>query len=170
MDAMSIADREARIAEINARIEEIDTDYDGQRMPDTIKDEWNELNAELEDHVNTVKELRARKERIANLARSNPQATERVAGGGNGNGDSPAVIRRRGAEIYDLARIRAESRSDDDYRARLHENAKRAVEMAQFGSARRVMSREQAQTNIVRLLDDIDREDGRCWSVPARGS
>jgi len=157
---MSITDREGRVAEIDTRIEEIDADYEGQLMPQGVRDEWNSINAERDEHLAVIQELRARKERIANLATNRPQATERVAGGGNGNGDSPAVIRRRGAEIYDLARIRSESRSDDDYRARLHENAKRAVEMAQFGSARRVMSREQAQTNIVRLLDDIDREDG----------
>jgi HK97 family phage major capsid protein len=155
-DALSIEDREGRIVQIDERIAEIDKDYDGQRMPDTIRDEWNGLNAERDEHLETLKELRARRERIANLARSNPQATERV----NGDGDTPVVIRRRGTEIYDLARIRAESRSDDDYRARLHDNAKRAIEQANYGPVRAIATKEDLQTNVLRLLDGIDDEDG----------
>jgi HK97 family phage major capsid protein len=152
---MSIADREARVAEIQNRVEEIDADYDGQLMPDTIRDEWNSLNAEREEHENTIRELRSRKATLAAIANSSSQhATERTFDG------APTVMRRRGTEIYDLARIRAESRSDDDYLARLHDNARRAVEQAQYGSVRNIMTREQAQTNVVRLLDDIDRADG----------
>ena len=155
MDAMSITDRESRIAEIDTRVAEIDADYEGQRMPDEIRDEWNGLNAEREEHDNTVKELRARKERLAAIASSpTPQSTERAYDG------APAMIRRRGTEIYDLARIRAQSSTDEDYRAKLHENAKRAVEQAHFGTIRAVATREDAQTNVLRLLDDIDVEDG----------
>jgi HK97 family phage major capsid protein len=156
---MSITDREGRVAEIDTRVEEIDTDYEGQLMPQAIRDEWNALNAERDEHVNVVKELRARKERIAALAGSAP-ATERVGGTGDSGGGSPAVIRRRGTEIYDLARIRSESHSDEDYRARLYDNAKRAVEQAQYGPVRNIMSREQAQTNVLRLLDGIDDAHG----------
>jgi HK97 family phage major capsid protein len=155
VDAMSIADREGRIAEIDTRVEEIDADYEGQLMPVEVREEWNGLNAERDEHVGVIRELRARKERLAAIAASgNPHATERTGDG------APVVIRRRGTEIYDLARIRAESRSDDDYRTRLHDNAKRAVEMAQYGTVRAISTREDAQTNVLRLLDDIDREDG----------
>lgn len=154
MDAMSIADREARVAEIDTRVAEIDADYDGQLMPQAVRDEWNAINAERDEHAAAIQELRARKQRLAAIVSSTPTATERVYDG------APAVIRRRGVEIYDLTRIRAESRSDEDYRARLHENAKRAVEQAHFGTIRAVSTREDAQTNILRLLDDIDVEDG----------
>jgi HK97 family phage major capsid protein len=151
--ALSIEDRESRVAEIDTRIAEIDQDYDGQLMPDAIREEWNSLNAERDEHGTVVRELRARKERLLAIAKSNPQATERHA-------DGPAVIRRRGTEIYDLARIRAESNSDEDYRARLHDNARRAVEQARYGTVRDVVTREDAQTNVLRLLDGIDDERG----------
>lgn len=154
MDAMSIADREARVAEIDTRVAEIDADYEGQLMPDTVRDEWNGLNAERDEHDTALKELRARKQRLANIAANQPHATERTFDG------APVIIRRRGVEVYDLARIRAQSSTDEDYRAKLHENAKRAVEQAHFGTIRAVSTREDAQTNILRLLDDIDVEDG----------
>jgi HK97 family phage major capsid protein len=152
--SMSIEDRESRVAEIDTRVQEIDQDYDGQLMPDAVRDEWNSLNAERDEHINVVKELRARKARVADLARNNPQATERT-----GNG-APVVIRSRGTEIYDLARIRAQSSTDEDYRSQLHDNARRAIERATYGTVRDVVTREEAQTNALRLLDGIDDEYG----------
>jgi HK97 family phage major capsid protein len=153
-DAVSIEDREGRIVEIDNRVAEIDADYAGQLMPDAVREEWNGLNGERDDHITVIKELRARKERLAAIATSNPQATERTSDG------APVVIRRRGNEIYDMARVRAESRSDQDFRARLHENAKRAIEMAQYGTVRDRLTKEDAQTNVLRLLDGIDDEYG----------
>jgi HK97 family phage major capsid protein len=153
-DAVSIEDREGRIVEIDNRVAEIDEDYAGQLMPDAVREEWNGLNGERDDHITVIKELRARKERLAAIATSNPQATERTSEG------APVVIRRRGNEIYDMARIRAESRSDDEYRTRLHDSARRAIEQANYGPIRSVASKEDAQTNVIRLLDGIDDKDG----------
>jgi len=152
--AIGITDREGRIAEIDTRVEEIDTDYDGQLMPDAVRDEWNALNAERDEHTTVIRELRARKERIAAIATSAPQATERTGDG------APAVIRRRGTEIYDLARIRSQSSSDEEYRAQLHDNARRAIERASYGTVRDVVTREDAQTTVLRLLDAVDDERG----------
>jgi HK97 family phage major capsid protein len=160
-EAFSIEDREARVADIDNRVQEIDTDYAGTSMPSAVRDEWNELNRERDEQVKVIAELRARKERLAQIADSQPQATERVGGGnGNGGGGAPAVIRRRGAEIYDLHRIRSESHTDEEYRTRLHDNAKRAIEQARYGVVRGVVTREDAQTNVLRLLDGIDDERG----------
>jgi len=154
VDAVSIEDRESRIVEIDNRISEIDDDYAGQLMPDAVREEWNGLNGERDEHITVIKELRARKERLAAIASSNPQATERTGD------NSPVVIRRRGNEIYDLARIRSESRSDDEYRTRLHDNARRAIEQANYGPIRSIATKEDAQTNVLRLLDGIDDKDG----------
>jgi len=155
--ALSIDDREARVTEIDDRLGEIDTDYDGQVMPDTVREEWNGLNRERDEHIKALRELRARKERLAAIAEANPAATERVDGNGGG---APVVIRRRGNEIYDLARIRSQSSSDEEYRAQLHDNAKRAIERANYGTIRNVVTREDAQTTVLRLLDGIDDERG----------
>jgi HK97 family phage major capsid protein len=152
-DALSIDDREARVAQIDNRLGEIDADYDGQLMPDSVREEWNALNAERDDHAATIGELRARRERLVAL-QSNPAATERATGG------APAVVRSRGNEIYDMARMRAESRSDDEYHARIRDNAHRAIERAQFGAVQGRLSREQAQANVARLLDSVDDDRG----------
>jgi HK97 family phage major capsid protein len=153
-DALSIEDREARVAEIDTRLVELNADYAGQQMPTDVRDEWNGLNAERDEQATTVRELRARRERLQAIAANAPQLGERVDGG------APMVIRNRGTEIYDLARIRAESRSDQEYRERLHDNARRAVERAQFGAVQGRMSREDAQSNVLRLLDGVDDQQG----------
>jgi len=157
-DAVSIEDREARVLDIDNRVQEIDADYAGMSMPATIREEWNGLNAERDEHVRVIAELRARKERLAQIAANQEQATERV--GGNGSGGAPVVIRRRGTEVYDLQRIRSESHTDEEYRTRLHDNAKRAIEQANYGTVRDVVTREDAQTNVLRLLDGIDDTHG----------
>jgi HK97 family phage major capsid protein len=156
-DAASIEDREARVLDIDNRVQEIDADYAGASMPATIREEWNGLNAERDEHVRVIAELRARKERLAQIA-ANQEATERV-GNGNGGG-APVVIRRRGTEIYDLQRIRSESHTDEEYRARLHDNARRAIEQANYGTVRGRVTKEDAQTNVLRLLDAVDDERG----------
>lgn len=154
-DAMSIENRESRVAEIDNRIAEIHEDYHDELMPDAVRDEWNGLNAERDEHVAVIREVRARKERLANIVANRPQASERL-----GNGGAPTVIRSRGTEIYDLARIRAESSTDEEYRSRLHDNARRAVEQARYGPVRNVVTREDAQTNALRLLEGVDDKDG----------
>ena len=165
---VSIEDREERVIAIDTRLAEIDADYAGERMPTEIRDEWNSLNAEREEQIGTIAELRARRDRLAAVAATaasgNGGTSERVQDA------APVMIRRRGEEIYNLARIRAESSSDDDYRARLHDNARRAIEQAQYGSVRTIMTREQAQTNVLRLLDDIDQDGTLAKRILATGS
>jgi HK97 family phage major capsid protein len=155
-DALSIEDREARVAEIDNRLAEIDADYAGQLMPDSVREEWNGLNAERDEQATTVGELRARRDRLGQL-QATPAATERAVTAAVG---APAVLRSRGTEIYDIARIRAESRNDGEYVERLRDNAKRAIERARYGPVRDRISVEDAQSNVMRLLDGIDDERG----------
>lgn len=148
----SIEDREERIKEIDARVAELDEEYANVRMPDEARDEWNRLNAERDEQVSTVAELRRRHERIRKIA-GNPQAMERASV------ETPAFVRSRSEDIYDLTRIRAEARSEEDHLVKLHDHARRAVERAKFAPPRGV-TREQAQTQVEVLLDTVDDERG----------
>ncbi|KXK63363.1 hypothetical protein AWW66_03350 [Micromonospora rosaria] len=142
----SIEDREARIKEIDQRLAELDEQYENEQMPDHVRDEWNSINAERDEHASTVAELRARKERLAGIAATG-RGMERAPV------DTPAFVRQRSDdEVYDLAAARFQSRSDEEYRERLHGNAMRIVERSTFPG----QSRERCQARAAELLDTVD--------------
>lgn len=147
----SIDDRQERIQEIDQRVAELDEEFANTRMTDEARDEWNRLNSERDEHESTVAELKRRKERLRKVA-GNPSATEQA------QTEAPAVVRKRGDEIYDLSRIRAESRSEEDHVERLHDNAKRAIEKASFPGPS--SQREQLQGHVSQLLERVDNQSG----------
>lgn len=149
----SIEDREARIAEIDQRVAEIDEEHANALMPEDIRDEWNRLNAERDQHEATVAELRARRQRLQAIA-GTAGSTER----GVPQDVVPALHRKRGDEIFDVTRIRAESTSEEDYRSRLHDNAKRAIEKASFPAF--AGGRAKVQEHIESLLERCDDQNG----------
>lgn len=151
-DYRSVEDREERIAEIDARVAEIDEEHANSLMPEDVRDEWNRLNSERDVHVATVAEVRKRKSRLEEITRNNPGAVERATT------EAPAVHRKRGDEIYDLTRIRAEARSEEDHRAKLHDNAMRAIERAHFPA--HGGRRETVQEHVEDLLARVDDRYG----------
>jgi HK97 family phage major capsid protein len=151
MEPRSIEDREERIGEIDARVGELDAEFAGTVMSDEARELWNQLNAERDEHGRAVKEMRSRRERLRTLA-SNPAATERATG------ETPAFVRKTGVDIYDVNRIRSEARSDDDYRAGLHDNAKRAIERGHFPAF--AGGREKVQEHVEGLLERVDDRHG----------
>lgn len=147
----SIEDREERVTEIDARIAELDADFAGTRMSDEARDEWNALNAERDEQVTTVAEMRARRERLREVA-GRPDVGERAAG------PAPAFIRQRGDDIYDERAIRSGSSSDEEYRHKLHDNAKRAIERAAFPMLGQ--TRERTVEHVADLLERADDKFG----------
>lgn len=146
----SIEDRRERIKQIDARLAELDAEYSDSAMTDESREEWNTLNGERDQHDTTVAELERRRERMRQLA-SNPAAGERAV-------QTPAFIPNHGDDIYDLHRIRMASRTDEDYRSRLHDNARRSIEKAKFG----VTSKEQdgVREHVETLLERADDKEG----------
>jgi HK97 family phage major capsid protein len=147
----TIEERVERNAEIVARIGELEAEFAGTVMSDEARQEWNELNSEHDAHDTAVKEMRKRRERIQQLSGS-AAATERGADTG------PAFIKHRGVDVYDVNRIRSESGSEEEYRDKLHDNAKRAIERAHFPSF--AGSRERVQEHIEDLLARCDDDRG----------
>jgi HK97 family phage major capsid protein len=139
----SIEDREARIQEIDARVAELDAEFAGTVMSQPAAEEWEQLNTERDQHAATVAELRLRRQRLQVLA-GNPAATER------GAAEAPAFVRQRKDEIYDLNSIRSGSRSEDEYRDHLHENARRAIERS-----RPALYRNQSKERILEHVEDL---------------
>lgn len=147
----SLEEREARVAEIDARIAEIDEEYANTLMSDEVRGEWNSLNAERDEHAATIAEVRKRRERLAALA-GNPAAARAA------DTAVPAFVRQRGDEIYDVSRMRFDAKSEDDYRDRLHDNAKRAIERAAFPGL--LGGKERGQSRAMQLLESLDDKAG----------
>lgn len=146
----SLEDREARIAEIDQRLAELDEEYADEAMPDHVRDEWNTINAERDEHAATVAELRARRERLGQLA-GNQRSRE------GGVPAAPAFVRQRtDSEIYDITAARFASGSDEEYRDRLHDNARRVIERSTFPGQKR----EACQERAAELLDTVDDQRG----------
>ncbi|GAA1766143.1 phage major capsid protein [Streptomonospora arabica] len=151
-----LEEREERIKEIDSRIAELDAEFTGTRMSAEAREEWNGLNAERDEHATTVKEMRARRDRLQQIT-ANPASaagsTER------GAPEAPSFIKSRGNDIYELSRVRAESSSEEEFREKVHDNARRAVERAKFPMVGG-QSREATAEHVEDLLARTDGRDG----------
>ena len=148
--AMTQEEHEARLGEIQTRMQEIDTEFSGQALPEGAKDEFERLQAEKVETERLIKELETRRAWVTDSAEK-PEAREYGF-----NTHSPRST--RGEDIYDLSTVRA-SASDPTVAGReLKDRAKRAVEKGHYPSPS--VSQEEAQENVERLLDTIDTEDG----------
>ena len=142
---------EARQTEIRSRLQELDTEYAGQALPDDSRGEWNTLNEERDSNIRLIEELRARTERILELA-GNPE-----------NREEPDVFHTRragvtrGNDIWDLTTIRSSVSNPEEAVNELHDRSRRAIELAVFPDDR--VRREDAQNHVERLLAS-DNEQG----------
>lgn len=150
MDVLTVEERVARQSEIRARLTEIDTEHSGAALPEDIRAEWDQLNAEHDEHDVAIRDAQARADRIRALA-DKPGTVERGA-------ESRTTTGRRTVEnIYDLAEVRRQARSLDELPQLYRDNAMRAIESARFPGAG---NREDAQRNVERLLDTVDDKEG----------
>jgi len=152
MEAVTVDGLEARQTEIKGRLAEIDNEFAGQALPDEHRSEWNELNEEFDRNVGLLEELRARHERIEQVA-----GTEREERGVSFQTRRPGVV--TGDDIYDLTTVRSSVGSPEAATRELHDRAKRSIEDAQFGDDR--VRREDAQSHIERMLEQRDTRDGQ---------
>lgn len=155
-DRMTVEERSARQSEIRARLAEIDTQYAGAALPQDVQQEWTDLDAEYEEHGRAVQDTMKRRERLAQLA-DNPAATESVPQQRTAQQRyAPSVIVKPD-NIYDLGEIRNRARSLDEMAGLCRDNAKRAIEQADYPG---VDSREDAQSRAERMINTVDDEQG----------
>lgn len=150
-DPRFLEEREERIREIDSRIAELDAEFTGTTFSAEAREEWNSLNAERDEHATAVREMRARRDRLAAIS-ANPAATERTEPAG------PAFVKQRGTDIYDVHRIRSASSSEEEFADNLRDNARRAIERAKF-PAYRGQSREKIAAHVEDLLTRCDGKD-----------
>jgi len=162
----SLADLVARRDELRAEIRDIDAEHSGQSFPDDVKSRWNELNEELDETVATIDEVKARAERVADLA-DDPNHTEA----------EPKYL-KRGKRV--VSHVPDDPTRLEDYRARA--NSMADLEQAYRDGAMQILenrfnpavpgvSKEEAQTQVGHLLDTLDHsrgDDGGSRSIARR--
>jgi HK97 family phage major capsid protein len=132
--------------ELAARVAELDAKYAGAPMPDAARDEWNALNE-------TLDELRKRRERVLELARSKPRNMEAAvhysshAGstdprGANSLRSAALTANERTVRMPDSARehMARQLEQDDDPEARLARFVIETSTPAYFGAFRKWMN------------------------------
>lgn len=148
MAARSIEEHEAELTELRARVQEIDREFEGAALPDNIRSEWDEKNLEIETKVELLDELRARADRVKNLA---------TATGNSERGAAFNVGRTGTEDIWDVAAVRSNSRSDEQATGMYRDNALRAVEGMHFPHAE--ADRERAQGQLEGLINKFSSGD-----------
>ena len=163
MAARTIEEHEAELTELRSRVTEIDTEYAGEALPDEIRAEWDDKNLEIETKVGLIDELRARHERVESLSKD-PASREEGA-------SFHTRSARVQENIWDIASVRAQSRSVDEETRMLHDNAMRAVEGFHFPHEN--ANREDCQGHVERLLNKFGQGgDGQAFArhILATGS
>jgi HK97 family phage major capsid protein len=152
---MMVEERQARITEIIARQQELDTEFRGMTFTDDARGEFEQLAQERKDHEDAIEELEQRStyllEQASEERNREPGAHFQTRRSGVARGD----------DIYDLTTIRSSFSNPDEARRELHDRAKRSIENASFADPR--VRRDHAQEHIERLLerDSRDGELGR---------
>jgi HK97 family phage major capsid protein len=156
-DVLTIEGRRSRIDEIKGRLQDMAREYAAAVMPHEAQKEWNDLVKEREDHVAAVEAHDTRATQLAAMeAGSNGNSHDRPMdvtpqpGRPAGFGGAPAVHIPQD-NIYDIAAIRNRARNITELPGLYRDNAMRAIEVARFPGT----SREDAQTNVARLLDTV---------------
>jgi HK97 family phage major capsid protein len=162
----SVADLAARRDEILAEIKDIDAEHVGQAFSDEAKARWNELNSELDQVTETIGELKARADRLTDLA-DDPKHTEGEKTYTSARGKR--VVSHVPDDPTQIEQYRTMTSSMSDLEQAYRDGAMKIVEGMRPSHPE--ISTEQAQDNVARMLDTIDLgkgEDGGTRALSRR--
>jgi HK97 family phage major capsid protein len=146
--SLTIEEREARLSEIQARLEEIDAEFAGEALPEDRREEWNRLRDEQKEQQDTVAELRKRLAQVAENAKDESRREE--------GAHFSVISRKSSTDIYDLSQYRATGDNPAAVGAQYRDGALRAIERSEFPS----MDKETAQSNVEHVLGKADDQYG----------
>jgi hypothetical protein len=168
MTRQELADRQQAI---RSRIVEINTEFADQRYPEDVRSEWNDLNDEFDRNEETLRELNARAERVATIARAATEEATDTAGGAERGAGFHTQSPNRGENVWDYSHVRG-AVSIEGQKQMLRDQAMRAVERTSFyqprsggfergeAAARPTVRDEDARAHVQWLLDTQDDEHG----------
>ena len=183
MAPVTIAEHEARAAELGARIAELDAEAAGEPMNDEQRTEWNRLNTELDATNDTLDELRTRHARLAAIAANGTAGREAGDDGGDGDGgNGEQAPRARSARrvtlggsrvpenLYDLDELRRRARSENDRVELMREAARRSVDREPITGYPGEVDEARARENVERLLARDEAGDQVATLILSTGS
>lgn len=132
---VTIEEYESRQSDITKRLIELDEEHRGRRMSAESRSEWNELNEEREANQVTLDELRARKERVAEIAEDGGEADTGFKRVGTERGADFRTRRSgvaRGDDIYDLSTVPANLADPAAGNVEMRDRAMRSLESVSF--------------------------------------
>jgi HK97 family phage major capsid protein len=140
-----------RVGEIERELETLDSQYDG-KLPDEPQARWDEYVAEKKQLLEAVDAIDARRRELGKTYRA--QIIDDTL---TGWAPPPVnVIKTRDlASIYDVQRVRRESRNEAQFASNMRDSAMRSVEGASFGNAR--FPKQSGQSDVAELLDGRDQ-------------
>lgn len=164
---MPLEKREHRVTEIRTRLGELDKEYEGRQFTPSAKAEWNDLNAERDEQLEAIAEIKTRQEAIREASKD-PDRIEPT--------DAPRRGRRQtatGDDIWDLSTVPRDYVDPHGEQRELVDRARRAVEQATFPSVRASEDAEVRQ-HISKLLEgsggvaELEELDSRAKAVAKR--
>ena len=141
-------EKASRVTELRESLAQQATQYPGV-LPTDAQARWDADSAELENLERDIAAWDARQSRLAEFAAKAESTRSGVY--------SPPTIVRKVDDIYDVAQIRAESRTEADFASRLRDNAMRSVETTRFPHPSG--SQDEIREDIAHLLDYKDSPD-----------
>lgn len=155
---MTLEELRARLAEIDVRQGDLGEEFRDAEMPEDTQKEWDGLDAERAKVTASITKIEARIARLGELAEAG--STERGTDSG-----TPAFHRTR--DLHDIDAVRKESRSEEDFVERLHDNARKINEKLHFSPQ---VSRSDAQERIESLLANVDTKGDLAKRIMATGT
>lgn len=135
-----------RLSELDSAIGTLAVAYPGV-LPTEEQARWDDMTGEQDDLRAAIAAWDERQARIAGMARKPENTSPAYV--------APAFIRKP-EDIYDVAAVYSSARSEEEYGARLRDNAMRAVDVASFTPG---ADRARAQEGLADLIDHKDTAD-----------
>lgn len=155
----SLAEKKARLVEIDQRLKEMQVEHAAGRMADAAQTEWDGLIEERAGLEADVADVEGRLEQLRSIGIEETGAAKsqrQIRVNGREGGFTPGVTRVE--DPFDFSTLRANSLNPDELGSELRDRAMRVIETARFRQPN--VSIEDAQTSAARLLEDVDTADG----------
>jgi HK97 family phage major capsid protein len=160
MERMTIADRKRRRDEIDLRLAEIDTEFNGGKLSDEARSEWDDLKTERVDHVDAIEDAERREAELAEIAaeRGGEDApeVERATPVKNKRVQVRTNSQRRVSDPYDFESYSRNARSLEDMASLYRDGAKQVLENVEIPG--RNVDEDKAKAQVERLLKTIDSD------------
>lgn len=169
MPSMSIAERKARIAEIEARLRDINAANEGDMLSETDRSEWDALFTEKGEHEDTITDIRKRTAQLEAAARNDAAAESETNTEQRTRSVAPAFTKKP-ENVYDTVSLRQNARNIDELKKGYRDNAMRAIESAKFPSADSFGSdRAKVQARLEGMLNrELNDENDNTSALAAR--